>query len=98
MIALKIYYNEYEARKRLFKVEIITDNQNIIRDVIIIDDFTIYPKEDIWIIEDSLKDVRFEDETVSSIVSGVFEKENSTLVSRALDELIETAVEARPVE
>jgi hypothetical protein len=98
MIALKIYYNEYEARKRLFRVKIITDNQNIIRDVIIIGDFSIYPKEDIWIIEDSLKDVRFEDETVSSIVSGVFEKENSTLVGRALDELIETAVEARPVE
>jgi sulfur relay (sulfurtransferase) DsrF/TusC family protein len=98
MIALKIYYNEYEARKGLFKVKIITDNQNIIRDVIIIGDFSIYPKEDIWIIEDSLKDVRFEDETVSSIVSGVFEKENSTLVGRALDELIETAVEARPVE
>lgn len=95
---MKIYYNEYEARKGLFKVKIITDNQNIIRDVIIIGDFSIYPKEDIWIIEDSLKDVRFEDETVSSIVSGVFEKENSTLVGRALDELIETAVEARPVE
>jgi hypothetical protein len=98
MIALKIYYNEYEARKGLFEVKIITDNQNIIRDVIIIGDFSIYPKKDIWIIEDSLKDVRFEDETVSSIVSGVFEKENSTLVGRALDELIETAVEARPVE
>jgi len=95
---LKIYYNEYEARKGLFKVKIITDSQNIIRDVIIIGDFSIYPKEDIWIIEDSLKDVRFEDETVSSIVSGVFEKENSTLVGRALDELIETVVEARPVE
>jgi sulfur relay (sulfurtransferase) DsrF/TusC family protein len=98
MIALKIYYNEYEAREGLFKVKIITDNQNIIRDVIIIGDFSVYPKEDIWIIEDSLKDVRFEDETVSSIVSGVFEKENSTLVGRALDELIETAVEERPVE
>jgi hypothetical protein len=98
MIALKIYYNEYEARKGLFKVKIITDNQNMIRDAIIIGDFSIYPKEDIWIIEDSLKDVRFEDETVSSIVSGVFEKENSTLVGRALDELIEIAVEARPVE
>jgi len=95
---LKIYYNEYEARKGLFKVKIITDNQNIIRDVIIIGDFSIYPKEDIWIIEDSLKDVRFEDETVSSIVSGVFEKENATLVGCALDELIETVVEARPVE
>lgn len=95
---MKIYYNEYEARKGLFEVKIITDNQNIIRDVIIIGDFSIYPKKDIWIIEDSLKDVRFEDETVSSIVSGVFEKENSTLVGRALDELIETAVEARPVE
>jgi len=95
---LKIYYNEYEARKGLFKVKIITDNQNIIRDVIIIGDFSIYPKKDIWIIEDSLKDVRFEDETVSSIVSGVFEKENSTLVGRALDKLIETVVEARPVE
>ncbi|ADG90613.1 lipoate protein ligase C-terminal domain-containing protein [Thermosphaera aggregans] len=95
---MKIYYNEYEAREGLFKVKIITDNQNIIRDVIIIGDFSVYPKEDIWIIEDSLKDVRFEDETVSSIVSGVFEKENSTLVGRALDELIETAVEERPVE
>jgi hypothetical protein len=98
MIALKIYYNKYEARKGLFKVKIITDNQNIIRDVIIIGDFSIYPEEVIWITEDSLKDVRFEDETVSSIVSGVFEKENSTLVGRALDELIETVVEARPVE
>lgn len=95
---MKIYYNEYEARKGLFKVKIITDNQNMIRDAIIIGDFSIYPKEDIWIIEDSLKDVRFEDETVSSIVSGMFEKENSTLVGRALDELIEIAVEARPVE
>lgn len=95
---MKIYYNEYEARKGLFKVKIITDNQNIIRDAIIIGDFSIYPKEDIWIIEDSLKDVRFEDETVSSIASGVFEKENSTPVGRALDELIETVVEARPVE
>jgi sulfur relay (sulfurtransferase) DsrF/TusC family protein len=98
MIALKIYYNEYEARKGLFKVKIITDNQNIIRDAIIIGDFSIYPKEDIWIIEDSLKDVRFEDETVSSIAGDVFEKENPTLVGRALDELIETVAEARPVE
>ena len=95
---MKIYYDEHEARKGLFKVKIITDSQNIIRDVIIIGDFPISPKEDKWIIEDSLKDVRFEDETVSSIASGAFEKENSTLVGRALDELIETVVEARPVE
>ena len=95
---MKIYYNEYEATKGLFKVKIITDNQNIIRDAIIIGDFSKYPKEDIWIIEDSLKDVRFEDESVSSIVSRVFEKENSTMVGRALDELIEPVVEARRVE
>jgi len=95
---LKVYYNEYKARKGLFKVKIVIDDGNIIKDIYITGDFFIYPEEVIWIIEDSLKGVKFEEETVSSIIRDVFAKEDAVLVGCTLDEFIKTIMEARPVE
>jgi len=95
---LKTYYNEYKARKGLFKVRILADDQNIIRNITIMGDFFIYPEEVIWVVEDSLKGVKFEKDAVANIIRDVFTRESAVLVGCTLDEFIQTIVEARPVE
>ncbi|MEM2078433.1 MAG: lipoate protein ligase C-terminal domain-containing protein [Thermosphaera sp.] len=97
-VSLNIYYNEYKARKGLYKVKMSVDENNLIRDVVIMGDFFIYPEDVIWEIESRLKGTRFSYSDIAEKVTNVLKEKDAVLVGCSLEEFIKVFTEARPVE
>lgn len=95
---MKVLYNEFKAKKGLFRIRIVLSDTNVIEGITITGDFFVYPEYFIWIVEEELKGKIFSPEVVLAVINDIVKKYNVKFVGFELEELVRGIMEAKPVE
>lgn len=82
----------------MYKVKISVDENNLIRDVVVMEDFFTYPEDVIWEVENRLKETHLSNSDIVEKAISVLGERNAILAGCTSEEFIRVFTEVRPIE